>query len=394
MKSLGRKQRLKSIALTGICATVSAANVFAADAPQSSGSGNSVATLLIIVAGVLMLAIGMLGYVLTGVANFYAGRLKETATASASAVKTVVMAGLCLITSVAFAGGGVMGEKTTQEVVTTTIGGMSKGAFYLLTGVIALEAIILLGMLYFVQLLVAKEKVQVVAEVQAIKKPYWRKLWTSINSFRPMQEEKTLALDHDYDGIVELDNNLPPWWLYGFYACILFSGIYLYRAHISHAAPSPLQEYQVAVAEAEEAKEEYLKSAANKVDENTVTLLTDASALGEGKQLYASSCSPCHGANAQGVVGPNLTDDYWLHKGSVKDVFKTIKYGVPEKGMKSWKDDFSPVQLAAITSYIKSLRGSKPANAKEPQGELFKDAATAAATANSTNALNKKLAIR
>jgi cytochrome c oxidase cbb3-type subunit 3 len=147
-----------------------------------------------------------------------------------------------------------------------------------------------------------------------------------------------MTLDHDYDGIRELDNNLPPWWLYGFYVCIIFSGIYLYRFHVSRSAPSSRQEYETAMANAEIEKEAYLKSAANKVDENTVTLLTDASALGEGQKIYSSSCAPCHGAEGQGVVGPNLTDDYWLHKGSVKDVFKTIKYGVPEKGMKSWKD--------------------------------------------------------
>ena len=102
-------------------------------------------------------------------------------------------------------------------------------------------------------------------------------------------------------------------------------------------------------------------------------------------------CAPCHGAEGQGVVGPNLTDDYWLHKGSVKDVFKTIKYGVPEKGMKSWKDDFSPVQIAQIASYIKSLHGSKPANAKEPQGELYKE--DAMATEGTTGISDKKVAI-
>jgi cytochrome c oxidase cbb3-type subunit 3 len=145
------------------------------------------------------------------------------------------------------------------------------------------------------------------------------------------------------------------------------------------------------MAKAEIEKEEYLKTAASKVDENTVTLLTDAAALAEGRKLFSASCSPCHGAEAQGVVGPNLTDDYWLHKGSVKDVFKTIKYGVQEKGMKSWKDDFSPVQIAELASYIKSLHGTKPAGAKEPQGELFKDDAQAASGAPKTQ--DKKLVV-
>jgi cytochrome c oxidase cbb3-type subunit 3 len=392
MKSLGRKQRLKSMALLGLCATVSTANVFAADAPQSSAPANGVTMILITVACVLMLVIGMLGSVLIGAAQYYLDRLKERTKASTSAAKAVMIAGLCLITPVAFAGEGTTDEKTTLEVVSTTIGGMSKGSFYLLTGVIALEVIIMLGMLYFVQQLIAKEKAEVAVELRAAKEPAWKKWWAKMNSFRPVHEEKALALDHNYDGIVELDNNLPPWWLYGFYACILFSFIYIYRFHVSHSAPSTIQEYEIAVADAEKEKAEYLKSSANKVDETTVTLLTDATALGEGKKLFGSSCAPCHGAEGQGVVGPNLTDDYWLYKGSVKDVFKTIKYGIPEKGMKSWKDDFSPVQLAQITSYIKSLQGTKPANAKEPQGELFKDEATA--TTGSINTADKKLAIR
>jgi cytochrome c oxidase cbb3-type subunit 3 len=160
---------------------------------------------------------------------------------------------------------------------------------------------------------------------------------------------------------------------------------------VAHTAPSTIQEYEIAMAKAEVEKEEYLKHAANKVDENTVTLLTEATALGEGKKLFSTACAACHGPEAQGIVGPNLTDEYWLHKGSVKDIFKTIKYGVPEKGMKSWKDDFSPVQLAQITSYIKSLQGSKPANAKEPQGDLFKEEATATADTAKTD---NKLAIK
>jgi cytochrome c oxidase cbb3-type subunit 3 len=153
----------------------------------------------------------------------------------------------------------------------------------------------------------------------------------------------------------------------------MFSLIYLYRFQVVHTGPSPLQEYETAMNEAATEKEAYLLHAASKVDENSVIMLTDVAALGEGKKLFEASCSPCHGANAQGVVGPNLTDDFWLHEGGIKDVFKTIKYGVPERGMKAWKDDFSPVQISELASYIKSLRGSKPAGAKEPQGQEYKE---------------------
>ena len=139
-------------------------------------------------------------------------------------------------------------------------------------------------------------------------------------------------------------------------------------------------------------KEEYLKTAASKVDENSVTYMTEAADLAKVKKIFGLSCAPCHGADAQGVVGPNLTDDYWLHQGGLKDIFKVIKYGVPEKGMKSWKDDFSPVQIAQLSSYIKSLHGSKPANAKEPQGELYKD--DFGGTASDSSAVDTKTALK
>jgi cytochrome c oxidase cbb3-type subunit 3 len=108
------------------------------------------------------------------------------------------------------------------------------------------------------------------------------------------------------------------------------------------------------------------------VDENSVKLLTAADDLAAGKTVFLTTCFACHGRSGEGGVGPNLTDEYWLHGGSIQEVFKTIKYGWPDKGMKSWKDDYSPVQIAQIASFVKSLAGTNPANAKPPQGTLFK----------------------
>ena len=122
--------------------------------------------------------------------------------------------------------------------------------------------------------------------------------------------------------------------------------------------------------EAEVEKAAYLKKSANNVDENTVKFSSDPAILESGKKIFLTSCAACHGTEGQGTVGPNLTDEYWLHGGSVSSVFKSIKYGWPEKGMKSWKDDFSPVQISQLTSFIQSLQGSKPANSKEPQGTI------------------------
>ena len=115
------------------------------------------------------------------------------------------------------------------------------------------------------------------------------------------------------------------------------------------------------------------KKAANQVDERTVTFLEGENDLHAGKALFETNCIACHGKMGEGVVGPNLTDNYWLHGGSIKDVFKSIKYGIPEKGMRNWNEDFSPVQIAQLASYIKSISGSNPPNAKEKQGERFEE---------------------
>jgi cytochrome c oxidase cbb3-type subunit 3 len=230
----------------------------------------------------------------------------------------------------------------------------------------------MLWLLLYTRRLLAKDKPA--AAVVHRESPYtWARMWSRLNSFRPMSEERELLLDHNYDGIQELDNRLPRWWLYGFYVCILFAAAYLWRFHVSHAAPLSGQEFAMAMEKAAIEKEAYLKKAANSVDENTVTLLTAPADLSEGKSIFTANCAACHGADAQGQVGPNLTDDYWLHKGSVQEVFKTIKYGYPEKGMRSWKDDLSPAQIAKVAGFIKSLHGTHPANAKEPQGELWQD---------------------
>jgi cytochrome c oxidase cbb3-type subunit 3 len=282
------------------------------------------------------------------------------------------------------------GPAAAVQVATNTDFGPLPGTTMLvLSSVIALEVIIILAMLGFLKQMLAKDKPVVVAELKIPKEPFYSVWWKKLNNLQPQTAEAALMLDHDYDGIRELDNKLPPWWLYGFYACIIFSFVYLYRYHVSHSAPLSLEEYQIAMVEAEKEKEAYLASSANNVDENTVQLLTDVSALEEGRKLFSSMCAACHGLEGQGTVGPNLTDDYWLHSGGIKDIFKSIKYGIPEKGMKSWKDDFSPVQIAALASLVKSLRGSKPANPKEPQGELYKEAG--AATPDSTKAVDKRL---
>lgn len=223
-------------------------------------------------------------------------------------------------------------------------------------------------------------------EAMAAEPGFIDKLLQKLQDSKPISEESEIDLDHDYDGIRELDNNLPPWWLYGFYITIIFAVIYLLRFHVFHSAPLPLEEYQIEMAQAEEARAEYLKTAANMVDENSVTLITEGPALEAGASIFKANCAVCHAQDGGGGVGPNLTDNYWIHGGSIKDVFSTVKYGVPAKGMISWKDQLNPAQMQNVASYILSLVGTTPADPKDPQGELYQAPVEEQAPADSTEA--------
>lgn len=198
-----------------------------------------------------------------------------------------------------------------------------------------------------------------------------------------MEHEKDLLMHHEYDGIRELDNVLPPWWLWLFYGTIIWSVVYLFNMHVSHTWKDQTTEYEMEMAQAKADVDAYLAKFAALVDENSVTALTDASALKAGEVVFKENCIACHGQLGEGKegLGPNLTDAYWLHGGNVKDVFKTVKYGVQAKGMASWKDMLKPLDIQNVASYILSLQGSNPPNAIAPQGTLMapEDAGTASA---------------
>ncbi len=212
------------------------------------------------------------------------------------------------------------------------------------------------------------------AKKKSARSSWWRRVTKAMTAAVPVEREQDILLNHDYDGIRELDNSLPPWWVYGFYLTIGISIFYVGYYHFSSNAKSSAELYEIEMEQAEAAVERYLATQANRVDESNVTLLTDAADLGEGKDIFDTYCAACHlktGGGAPNSVGPNLTDKYWLHGGSIKDVFKTVKYGVPEKGMISWKDQLRPTEIHKVSSYILSLQGTNPPGAKEPQGELY-----------------------
>ena len=199
--------------------------------------------------------------------------------------------------------------------------------------------------------------------------------WDRFNNLKPMAQEEALLLDHDYDGIKELDNHLPPWWLGMFYGAIVFAVVYMLNYHVWHWSPLSGEEYEIAMAEAAEMKAANVNLAVDAVDENNVEQLTDASDIERGQTIYVGNCAVCHGQAGEGGVGPNLTDEYWLHGGSVSDLYKTIKYGVTEKGMIAWEGTLKPTDIQQVSSFILSLQGSNPANAKAPQGEKYEPAA-------------------
>jgi len=244
---------------------------------------------------------------------------------------------------------------------------------------IILSAVVLLNIMALIllfvvlkvqQLLIGKadEAAGVAAEERESVWDSWQKKLTDAV---PVEREKDVMLDHDYDGIHELDNNLPPWWTGLFYITIVFSVVYLAVYHVFDVMPLSTEEYNQEIAQAEVEVAEYLAQKANSIDESSVVLATDASALEQGETIYQQNCAQCHGKLGEGGIGPNMTDDYWLHGGSVQDVFKTVKYGVPAKGMIPWESQLTPAQMQAVSSFIlTNLVGTNPPNAKKAEGEL------------------------
>ncbi|WP_440122341.1 cbb3-type cytochrome c oxidase N-terminal domain-containing protein [Tenacibaculum sp. Ill] len=195
--------------------------------------------------------------------------------------------------------------------------------------------------------------------------------WTEAKA---IEEEDEIILDHNYDGIKELDNNLPPWWLYMFYATIVFAAVYLVRYHVL-GADNQEMEYAQAVAEAKRELAAFKSNSKEAViDAETVTVLTDAGDLSRGKAVYNLNCAACHIADGGGGIGPNLTDEYWILGGGIKNIFNTISNGGRDgKGMVAWNKTLKPKDIQKVASYIISLQGTTPAKPKEPQGELYKE---------------------
>ena len=175
-----------------------------------------------------------------------------------------------------------------------------------------------------------------------------------------------LISDHEYDGIRELDNDLPPWWKWLFYITIVFAIVYLVRLFVFEADDLVQQsEYNKEMAQAAS-----MAPARRQSETFEIKVLTDQTSLANGKAIFDKICAVCHLVDGGGLVGPNMTDDYWIHGNTMQDMFNTVTNGVLEKGMISYKDQYSPQQRLEVLSYIITLHGTTPANPKAPQGEL------------------------
>jgi cytochrome c oxidase cbb3-type subunit 3 len=219
-----------------------------------------------------------------------------------------------------------------------------------------------------------KAKQEYESSLTLTESTWYKNLMQRLTKTQPIEREGDLLMDHDYDGIKELDNNLPPWWVYLFYICIVFGVVYFARYEL-FGGDDQETELKIEMAQAKVDVEEYLKTAPDLMDEKTVVLLTDAPSLAAGKEIFTTNCAACHRADAGGQIGPNLTDDHWILGGGIKNVFHTITNGGRDgKGMISWKNNgLKPKEIQKVASYILSLQGSNPKDPKAPDGEIWVD---------------------
>lgn len=283
-----------------------------------------------------------------------------------------------------FAGQASHAQTTTTVATATTqtqavLGSLDPNTVVVLSVVVFIELFVILYLFSILQ------KMLVALGYKEAKESKWSysAIYKRMTKSVPIEQESDVETDHNYDGIRELDNSLPPWWVYMFYVTIVFAIVYLIYFNWG-GGPDQKTEYDNAIALAKQQKTEMLKQNAANIDETSVVALTEAADLAKGKSTFVTKCAACHGQNGEGGVGPNMTDEYWIHGGGIKNIFKTIKYGVQEKGMISWQNQMNPTEMQQVGSYILTLKGTNPANPKAPQGTLYVEEAPATDSAAAT----------
>lgn len=254
--------------------------------------------------------------------------------------------------------------------------------FYVAIGFIfVVVLLVLLVAVYMLQVIkvmtrqAAEEKAEQLGIVYKEEPSLWSKLWSQSNDFVPLEKEADIMLDHNYDGIRELDNHLPPWWKWLFYLSIVFSVVYMGFYHLTDSLPLPLQEYENELVVAQEqARKLQAANPVAAIDETNVTVITEALAIADGKQTFVNNCASCHRKDGGGDIGPNLTDEYWKHGGDIKSIFTVVRHGVQGTNMIAWQGFISPEKMRNVASYILTLKGTNPENPKKPEGEIYKPA--------------------
>ena len=192
---------------------------------------------------------------------------------------------------------------------------------------------------------------------------------TSEHTEQPQEyTEQSHLLDHNYDGIQEYDNPLPRWWLALFWATIIFTPLYILYFHFGGGMLAKERYDQEMISFYDRQAEQLL--ALGEISESTlVDLMADASMMNGGKKIFQAKCATCHGMFGEGGIGPNLTDDYWIHGAQLMDIYRTVRDGVTAKGMLAWERQLRPAELMAVSSYAGTLLGGEPPNPKPPQGD-------------------------
>jgi len=199
---------------------------------------------------------------------------------------------------------------------------------------------------------------------------FWQKFMKSMTKANDMDREEDVMLDHDYDGIKELDNVLPPWWLYGFYLTIAISIFYYFTIYILkwHGQED---EYKAEVAQFES----YKAANPDKFSTDNLAAKMDPASIAKGKELFVSkTCSACHLVDGGGLIGPNLTDKQWILGGDFSSIMNTLaKGGRPGKGMVAWEKTISVEDRQLLASYVLSLQGTTPATPKAAEGDFWEN---------------------
>ncbi len=186
----------------------------------------------------------------------------------------------------------------------------------------------------------------------------------------PIEEEETIMLHHEYDGIRELDNNLPPWWVWMFYATIVFAVVYIFNYHILGTSDLQIVAYNKEVVQAELEKEAYRKAMAMNIDETNAVEMTEASDLSTGKELFKTNCVTCHAAKGEGYIGPNLTDNAWIYGYDISTIYKTIRVGSPNGKMPEHESKMNPIEIQQVASFVMSMPDAK---GSEPLGDIIQE---------------------